>query len=215
MTAVPGVRADFLAASRTAAELLRERAVAEAWDQPSALAEFSVAGLAGHLAYQVLALRDILTAPEPSEETIDLLDHYGRIEWVGAELDADINVRIRAGGETVAAAGAAAMAEQVDKALDELATTLPNEPNRKVRIPLWGPWSLTLDDLMVTRLMEIAVHSDDLAVSVGLETPPLPQTAVDTVVDLLSRLAVRKHGATAVIRAFSRAERAPKAVNAF
>jgi hypothetical protein len=50
---------------------------------------------------------------------------------------------------------------------------------------------------------------------VGLDAPPLPQGAVDTVVDLLARLAVRRHGPTAVIRAFSRAERAPAAINAF
>jgi uncharacterized protein (TIGR03083 family) len=197
-----GVRDDFLAASRAATKLLRDPAVAAGWEGPSALAEFSVAGLAGHLAYQVLALRDILASPPPTE-------------WIGAELDADINVRIRTGGEAVAADGPQALAVQVDAALDELATSLLAEPNRPVRIPLWGPWSLLLDDLMVTRLMEIAVHSDDLAVSVGLDAPPLPQGAVDTVVDLLARLAVRRHGPTAVIRAFSRAERAPAAINAF
>jgi len=83
-----------------------------------------------------------------------------------------------------------------------------------VRIPLWGPWSLRLDDLLITRMMELAVHADDLAVSVGIPTPELPRSAVDTVVDLLSRLAVRRHGATAVLRALSRAERAPATIAA-
>ncbi len=27
----------------------------------------------------------------------------------------------------------------------------------------WWRWTLTFDDLLVTRMMEIAVHSDDLA----------------------------------------------------
>jgi hypothetical protein len=84
-----------------------------------------------------------------------------------------------------------------------------------VRIPLWGPWSLMLDDILTTRMMELAVHSDDLAVSVGIATPALPQSAVDTVIDLLSRLAVRRHGPTAVLRALSRAERAPATIAAF
>jgi hypothetical protein len=64
-------------------------------------------------------------------------------------------------------------------------------------------------------MMELAVHSDDLAVSVGLPTPPLPPGAVDTVVDLLTRLAVRRHGPTSVLRALSRAERAPATIAAF
>jgi hypothetical protein len=64
-------------------------------------------------------------------------------------------------------------------------------------------------------MMELAVHSDDLAVSVGTATPALRQSAVDTVIDLLSRLAVRRHGPTAVLRALSRAERSPATIAAF
>ncbi|MGH3387023.1 MAG: maleylpyruvate isomerase N-terminal domain-containing protein, partial [Nocardioidaceae bacterium] len=66
-----------------------------------------------------------------------------------------------------------------------------------------------------TRMMEIAVHSDDLAASVDVATPDLPAEVVDTVVDLLSRLAVRRHGPTAVLRALTRAERAPAGIAAF
>jgi len=40
------------------------------------------------------------------------------------------------------------------------------------RVPRQG-WSLSLDDLLTTRTMEIAVHSDDLAVSVGVAAPNL------------------------------------------
>ena len=82
-------------------------------------------------------------------------------------------------------------------------------------MPFWGPRSLRLDDLLITRMMELAVHSDDLAVSVGTATPALRQSAVDTVIDLLSRLAVRRHGPTAVLRALSRAERSPATIAAF
>jgi hypothetical protein len=64
-------------------------------------------------------------------------------------------------------------------------------------------------------MMEIAVHSDDLAQSVGLPTPLFPADVADAVVVLLARLAARRHGAPAVIRAFSRAERAPERLTAF
>jgi hypothetical protein len=62
--------------------------------------------------------------------------------------------------------------------------------------------------------MELTVHMDDLAVSVGLATPELPDAVFDPVLMLLARLAVRRHGQAAVLRALARAERSPKAINA-
>jgi hypothetical protein len=208
-------RDDFLATARSAAGLLREPAVAAGWGEPSALAEFSVGGLAGHLAYQILAIPEILAQPVPAEQVVPLLEHYARVPWIDAGLDGDINVRIRQGGEQVAAAGPAALADQVDAVIADLTGSLASAPNRPVRIPFWGPWSLRLDDMLITRMMELAVHADDLAVSVNIPTPPLPPPAVDTVVDLLSRLAVRRHGPTPVLRALTRAERAPATIAAF
>jgi hypothetical protein len=69
--------------------------------------------------------------------------------------------------------------------------------------------------MLLTRLMELAVHSDDLAASVGLPTPELPPSAMEFVLGLLTQLSVRRHGATAVLRTLSRAERAPATITAF
>lgn len=209
------IRDDFLAAGTSAAQLLREPAVLDAWSNLSALAEFSVSGLAGHLAYQVLAIPDIIAAPIPTETVISVMDHYARVEWIDADPQDEISVRIRSGGDLVAADGPAVLADRLDAALEQLGTAFPTTADRPVRISLWGPWSLMLDDMLLTRLMELAVHSDDLAVSVGLPTPELPPSAVETVVGLLTRLSVRRHGATAVLRTLSRAERAPRSITAF
>ncbi|GAA0956457.1 hypothetical protein GCM10009554_65970 [Kribbella koreensis] len=209
------IRQDFLAVGRSAAQLLREPAVIEAWSKPSALEEFSVSGLAGHLAFQVLAIPEIVASPIPTEPTISVLDHYARVEWIDAGLDDEISLRIRSGGDLVAADGPVVLADRLDAALDQLTAELPQIADRPVRISLWGPWSLMLDDMLLTRLMELAVHSDDLAVSVGLPTPELPPRAVETVVGLLTRLSVRRHGASAVLRTLSRAERAPRTITAF
>jgi hypothetical protein len=210
-----GIRGDFLTAAESAADLLRDPAVAAAWTRSSALPEFTVAGLAGHLAYQVLAIPELLAAPVPREETITVLDHYARVKWIDAGLDEEINLHIRSGGDQLAAGGPAVLVRELDSAIAQLRLDLPETADRPVRIPLWGPWALTLDDMLITRLMELAVHSDDLAVSVDLATPALPPSAVETVVDLLSRLSVRRHGPTAVLRALSRAERAPTTITAF
>ncbi len=210
-----GIRADFLAVSRIAVELLREPRLAVVWGEASALAEFSVGGLAGHLAYQVLAIPQIVREPVPAEPTITLLEHYARVQWIDAELDDEISVRIRAGGDQLAADGPQALAEQLDAAILQLESDLSTTPDRAVRISLWGPWSLMLEDMLVTRMMELAVHSDDLAVSLGVPTPAFPDSAMQVVVDLLTRLALRRHGQIPVLRALSRSERSPASIAAF
>ncbi|MFD8706005.1 maleylpyruvate isomerase N-terminal domain-containing protein [Kitasatospora sp. NPDC059648] len=209
-------RTDFLAAARAAEALLRRAEVADDWARPSALARWSVGGLAGHLAYQVLCVPEVLAAPVPGEETVGLLEHYRRSRWVGAGVDTEINVRIRQGSEAVAAPGAAALSGRLAETLGGLTAVLAGEDGaRPVRLPFWGAWSLVLDDLLTTRTMELAVHADDLAVSVGVPTPELPSETARSVIDLLTRLAVRRHGQVSVLRALSRAERAPGSIAAF
>ena len=209
------IRQAYLDAASTAADLLAAPAVARAWSQPSALEKMSVGGLAAHLGLQVLNVRVALAVDVPDEPPVGLLDHYARVAWLGADLDSEANSGIRAGSEDQAAAGAAALVTRVRAEVDHLRSRLAAEPaGRVVRIP-WTGWSLTLDDLLVTRMMEIAVHADDLAVSVDVEPPRLPDAVLDPVLSLLTRLSARRHGPTAVLRALSRAERAPVTVSAF
>ncbi|GAA1612846.1 maleylpyruvate isomerase N-terminal domain-containing protein [Catellatospora bangladeshensis] len=209
------LREAYLQAAQAAAALLGDPAVAAAWERPSALAGFTVSGLAGHLASQVVAMPRVLAAPAPDGPPVALLDHYTKVRWIGADLDADINVQIREGGEKAASIGAAALAAQTAEAARELAGLLAEAPGERLISPPAGPWALRLDDFLVTRMMEIAVHSDDLAYSVGVPAPQLPGAVLEPVLALLSGLAVRRHGQAAVLRALSRAERAPASVTAF
>ncbi|WBP85357.1 maleylpyruvate isomerase N-terminal domain-containing protein [Kitasatospora cathayae] len=209
-------RVEFLAAARAAEGLLRRPEVAQAWERPSALAQWSVGGLAGHLAYQVLCVPEVLAAPAPGEETVGLLEHYRRSQWLGAGVDAEINVRIRQSSEALGASGPVALSRRVADTIAGLPAVLAGEDGaRAVRLPFWGAWSLALDDLLTTRTMELAVHADDLAVSVGVPTPELPPETSESVIGLLTRLAVRRHGPVSVLRALSRAERAPGSIAAF
>jgi hypothetical protein len=111
-----GTRDDFIATARAVAPLFRDPAVTAAWDEPSALAEFSVGGLVGHIAYQVVPLTDILAAPEPTEPVITVMEHYGRVAWIGADLDAEINVRIRREGEEIGAEGPCCALSRAERA---------------------------------------------------------------------------------------------------
>ncbi|SEH00521.1 Mycothiol maleylpyruvate isomerase N-terminal domain-containing protein [Nonomuraea solani] len=208
-------RQSYLVAAASAVSLLRHPAVAAAWDKPSALMEFSVAGLAGHVAHQLVRVGDVLAPNGEVQEPIPLIEHFSRSPWVQAGLDHESNLSVRRGGEAAAAAGSAVLTERAQALLELQSAALPAEPADRVVYLPWTGWSLRLDDFLLTRLVELVVHSDDLAASVGVDTPELPTSVIDPAVELLARLAVHRHGATAVIRTLSRAERAPATISAF
>ena len=208
------IRDLFLGAADSAAKLLAAPEVAAAWDEPSALPKFGVRGLAGHLALQVFSFPRVLAEPVPAEETISLREFYARAQWVGSDVDDEYNVDVRDLSEKEATDGPSALVAHVEATLGELRVTLPGAPSRPVRRSQWGPWSIGLDDFVTTRLLEVVVHSDDLAHSVGLPMPEFSSETVETVVDVLSRIAIHRHGPANVIRALSRAERAPASITA-
>jgi hypothetical protein len=208
------IRELYLTAAEGAATLLAAPEVAGAWDTPSALAKLSVQGLAGHLAGQVFIVPAMLAEPIPAEPLISINEYYAQVSWIGSDIDDPFNERIRVSGEQDAAGGAAALAAEVDACVQELRRALPAAPARPVRRPNWGSWSISFDDFVTSRLLEIILHSDDLAYSVGIATPDFPAQAVETVVDLLSRIALRRHGTINVLRALSRTERAPTSISA-
>jgi hypothetical protein len=209
------IRDDFLATARIALELMRHQQVTENWDKPSALPEFGVSGLVGHIGYQVLPVPSMIAGPVGDEPVVSLMEHYARANWTELDVDSEMHTRIRAGGEKIAADGQQALCDQFEQTIAELAKTLPDMENRPVRMPHWGPWAVALDDYLVTRLMEFVVHSDDLAVSVGLDTPEFPRHVNETVIDLLTRMSLNRHKAIDVVRALSRKERAPQDITAF
>lgn len=208
------VRELYLDVADRAATLLAAPEVARDWHRPSALAELGVGGLAGHLAGQVFFIPAVLAEAPSTEPAISLHEYYGRVSWIGSDLDTPFNRSIRSGGEEEAADGPAALAARVTACVEDLRGTLPAAPDRLVRRPTWGPWSISLDDFVTSRILELVIHTDDLAYSVGLPTPEFPAQAVDTVVDVLSRIALRRHGAVNVLRALSRTERAPASISA-
>ena len=106
------------------------------------------------------------------------------------------------------------LAERAGTALAGQRTRLPQlSDGQTVFMPQTG-WALSLGDFLTTRMLELVVHMDDLTTSVGLPATELPDGAFDPVLVLLARLAARRHGQAALLRALTRTERAPAAVNA-
>ncbi len=208
------VRAVFLEAAGGALELVALPEVTRAWGSPSALAGMTTGALAAHLARQVHRVPEVLGFPPSDERPVNLVEHYLRSAWANSGPDDEANVDIRDRAAESAAIGPAEVLLRAQDVLAGLRSTLPAEPlDRVVRMP-WAAWNLTLEDFLRSRLLEIVVHSDDLAVSVGIEPPAWPEDVVAPVLGLLTTLAVRKHGVPAVLRTLARRERAPRSIAA-
>lgn len=208
-------RTSFAVAAKTALELASAPEVVARWTEESACEGMTVGGLAHHLLEQAGNTVRLLQMNPVAEPSIGLLDHYARAAWVTTGPDDDANVAIRETADTGASGGPERVLEQAARALELLPSAL--ETHRvpdQVHIP-WQGWSLTTEDFLTTRAMEIVVHSDDLAASVGLPTPEFPDDLVAEVLRLLAGVAVRRHGQAAVVRALSRPQRAPESVSAF
>lgn len=220
MTQMRGVPEDFLVAAASVVELLGRVEIVTRWSEPSALPRMSVAALSAHLGSQVLLVHAAVTAGDGAteEKPVQLLEHYRRVPWVGADLDDPPNVAIRETAERSAEPGHDALVASVQSALDDLRTaftsSLPVGLPPGIRMP-WWEWSLSFDDFLVTRVMEIVVHSDDLAVSIDVEPPTLPESVLGPVLALLVGVSLQRHGQAAVVRALSRRERAPASISAF
>jgi hypothetical protein len=208
-------RDGFLAAAGIAGDLVRRPEVAARWGEESACAGMTIGGLAYHLGTQTDAVVRLLEAGPADQEPIPLTEHYARAAWVRSGHEDEANVGIREGSDAQAAAGPEALAALVDERLTRVPAVLDGaRSDDPVLIP-WQGWSLTAHDFLVTRLMETVVHSDDLAASIGVATPEFPAAVVEPVLALLTDLAVRRHGATALVRTLTRPQRAPDSVSAF
>ncbi|MFY1615056.1 maleylpyruvate isomerase N-terminal domain-containing protein [Micromonospora sp. WMMD736] len=197
----------FPVAASIALDLIRRPEVSEQWSRPSALPHLSVGGLACHLGRQAVRAAELLPTPSdlPVLESAD--NHYERAAWV-SEGTPDAASVAASNDEEDAARGPEDLHTTSANALKEAGDLLGRGAAQDV-VPIpWQGWALRRADFLLTRQLEIVVHSDDLAVSVGVPTPEFPAEVFDPVRDLLVRLAVRRHGQSALIGALSRSERA-------
>ena len=210
-------RTAVLHAADLVAELVARPEVGAAWVRESACAGMSVGGLTWHLANQPLNVLRLVRADQTAgagAETIGLLDHYARAAWVREDHDSEANRSIREAANIEAAKGPVTDAiAALAAARAELGAVLAH-PSATTFIP-WQGWALATDDFLVTRLMEMVVHADDLAASVDVATPDFGPAVLDPVFRLLTALAVRRHGQDAVVRTLTRPQRAPSTVSAF
>ena len=203
---MPDVRALFLDALDRAISLVARPEVATRWDEPSALQEFTVRGLAGHaIGRTTAAVLEYLDAAEPPDESvIDAAKYYAAV--MTPDIHDAGNTGVRERGEQFAAGGRDGLLDQAKGTLATLRERLAREPVSR-RVQVYAGLVMTLDDYLVTRLVELVVHTDDLAVSVGVDPPVPDREAGGLVIDAVVGMARIQHGDLVMLRALTRAER--------
>ena len=195
----------FLQAVDAARATLASPELKACWDQASALPEYTVAGLAGHLVRGATTVLDYLAAPELDGEPIDAAAYFAGIP-PAPDVAAPQQLAIRQRATDAASVGPDGLVQRLDAARSELATVLTAlSPDRKVKV--YADHVMRLDDYLVTRMVELLVHTDDLAVSLGLMPMSPPRAAAAAVLPHLLAVARLRSGDLAVLRAFSRRER--------
>ena len=195
-------------------DLVGSPEVADAWAQDSALPGMSVGGVTRHLVSQPECAVAFLTAPAPTDaQVLTLIGHYERVDWLHAPVDGPENTSIRDDFNQMSSAGHAESVALLTRSREQLSAAI-DSAGPTTYVP-WQDCALPTDDFLVVRLMEIVVHADDLACSVGVPTPVFTPEVLDPVLALLAALAARRRGQDAVLRALSRHERSAGPVSAF
>lgn len=190
--------------------------VRAAWERDSACSGMTVGGLTHHLLAQSAHVVRGLQVEAPAEApVITLLGHYSSAPWVEASRSGETDPDQDEKDNSAAQVGHAQVLADARQALADLpgALALPRDPD-VVHIP-WQGWSLATPDFATTRLMEMVVHGDDLAASVGLPVPEHDEDVVEAVLDLLLHVSLGRHGQVALIRALSRPQRSSGGISAF
>jgi hypothetical protein len=198
------IRDVYLATCRASLELLAEPAVATGWRDASVLPEFDVSALAGHLARSTLQVEWFLDDEEPTDAPITAVEYYAALRGVH-DRGSELNVAVRARGAEAAMGGPDRLVTTVRDALDRLTRRLPREPGRRQLTALGR--TLRLDEYLRTRLVELTVHIDDLALSVRVQPPSLPRDAYVIAVSTLVDVGRAKYGDLEVLHALTRRER--------
>lgn len=197
-------RLTFLAAAAEARSVLVLAEVEERWDAPSALAGMTVGALAAHLARAVVTVHAYLGAPLHRDvEPISAAAYYAGFEAL-SDPGSELNAGVRTRAAEAAAGGAHSVIETFDAAVTHVRHALSSEPDDRL-IEVRSGLVLTLDEYLLTRILELTLHTDDLCVSVGHQAPALSGMSLS--IALLVDVAEVRHGEVAVLRSLARRER--------
>ncbi|MCY3607782.1 MAG: maleylpyruvate isomerase N-terminal domain-containing protein [Acidimicrobiaceae bacterium] len=198
------VRALVVEAVTQAAELIATPSIAEQWDEPSALEGMTVGALSAHLVRAAGATIAYLDRTPPDRRPDgDLLT---AVTYFHAAVDSPIHDQIKDVSAAESAIGHEATARKCSQLAADLEIRLAGEPADRL-VGALGGRLLTLDDFCRTRLIEVLLHLDDLAVSTGQPRPATDPEGAAIIIDICIDIARDRNGDWGVLYALTRAER--------
>ncbi|SKC37579.1 maleylpyruvate isomerase N-terminal domain-containing protein [Okibacterium fritillariae] len=221
-------RVTYLEAAASAVDLIGDERVASRWHEESVLPGMTMGVLAAHLGRSLTQVEFLLdlevnsgvdSGPDsdggreagggPGGTDIAVIDastYFGTFEGI-ADRESDVSRGVIRRGTESAEKGVLAVVAQCRETLDRLRSRLAMEPaERRLSVAHRPGEIISLDDYLRTRLVEFAVHTDDLSLSIGAAVTS-PPAALAAAVDVLVGAARVRHGDLAVLRALSRRER--------
>jgi Mycothiol maleylpyruvate isomerase N-terminal domain len=193
----------FFAGGHAIIEALDDPAVEAAWDRPSVLEEQLVSSVAGHLARSGIWVVDEYLAAGGASGRPDFESAGAYFAAVAAGASSEVKRAVRDRGAGVAALGRAEILRRSHESLSRLKTDLVPLPAAHLMTVFQGK-VIGLSDYLVTRIVEQAVHLDDLARSAGRDPWPLPIEHLELTFSVATDIACRARGPHATIRALYR-----------
>ncbi|MCP9945621.1 maleylpyruvate isomerase family mycothiol-dependent enzyme [Streptomyces somaliensis] len=158
---------------------------------PTRLGEWTVRELAAHIALVLRSVVRGVAAPEPAARDVVLLDWPAATRGFAAAVDEDT----RELAEWAEEAGG--LAELYARTADELAGALAAADERLIVTRFGG---MPLGDFLVTRTVELTVHTDDLNAATGLDVPHDRQALAACTRVLADALALKAPGGSVELR---------------
>ncbi|HJR45024.1 MAG TPA: maleylpyruvate isomerase N-terminal domain-containing protein [Actinomycetota bacterium] len=200
------VRQSFLECAEACGPLLSSSETAAKWREPSALQDWSVGGLSAHLVRALTNVERFLDVPvEKGGEPVSAGAYYAAVvdSW---DLDSQLHRDIRARSDEMAAGGHESIVDLFEAALERLQVRLLTEPADRL-VTVLNELVMTLDDYLRTRIVELTLHADDVAVSIGAETPAFSEEIATIAIETMIETSRVRYGDLAILRALGRRER--------
>jgi Mycothiol maleylpyruvate isomerase N-terminal domain len=205
--AMPDVRAAFFDEVSRADAVVRLPAVSARWSEASALDGMTVGDLTAHLTRAATTTSTYLDGESASGKPVSVSEYFVTLLDAPADLESPVNRGVRERSRTEASDGYAEVVVHWDKVLSRLEHQLAGVDLGRLIVAAGG-LIVRVDDYLVTRILELCLHSDDLAVSVNTAAPEIPDEVAAIVAHALVDIARERYGNRPVLLALARRERA-------